>query len=99
MTKELERLKRDPPHGVKCWLKEGRLNHLEAILLGGEDTPYKGGVFKLEIKIPHRYPFEPPHVRFLTQIYHPNIDITGRICMIRFENSYYIFEVQLPMRD
>lgn len=81
MKKELERLKKDPPHGVTCWSKEGRLNHLEANLLGAGGTPYEDGVFKVEIKIPNNYPFEPPHVQFLTKIYHPNIDTAGRICL------------------
>lgn len=81
MKKELERLKKDPPHGVTCWCKQGKLNCLEANLLGAEGTPYEGGVFKLDIQIPNNYPFQPPHVRFLTQIYHPNIDTAGRICL------------------
>ena len=81
MSKELEILKKSPPPGITCWPKEGRLNHLYVSLQGSESTPYEGGVFKLEIKIPNRYPFEPPHVQFLTKVYHPNIDTAGRICL------------------
>ncbi len=81
MKKELQMLSKDPPFGVSCWLKEGTLDCLEAKLQGGQDTPYKGGIFKLEINIPDRYPFEPPQVKFLTKIYHPNIDTAGRICL------------------
>ena len=79
---ELERLKKDPPHGVSCWPKDGvRLDCLEAKLMGAKDTPYEGGIFKLEIRLPDRYPFEPPQVQFITKIYHPNIDSAGRICL------------------
>uniref|UniRef100_A0A3B3V3V9 Ubiquitin-conjugating enzyme E2 T n=1 Tax=Poecilia latipinna TaxID=48699 RepID=A0A3B3V3V9_9TELE len=49
-------------------------------IVGGVGTPYEGGLFSLEVKIPERYPFEPPNIRFLTPIYHPNIDNSGRIC-------------------
>ena len=81
MKVEIQRLQKDPPHGVSCWPKDGRLDLLEAKLLGDKNTPFEGGVFRLEIKIPERYPFEPPQVRFLTKIYHPNIDLAGRICL------------------
>jgi len=67
--------------GITAWQVDDSLEHLEAQIVGGEDTPYKGGIFKLSIRIPGRYPFEPPHVKFLTPIYHPNIDTSGRICL------------------
>ncbi|XP_032647791.1 ubiquitin-conjugating enzyme E2 T [Chelonoidis abingdonii] len=50
-------------------------------ILGGANTPYDKGVFNLEVVVPERYPFEPPKIRFLTPIYHPNIDSAGRICL------------------
>ena len=81
MKKELEMLTKDPPFGVSCWLQGGKLNCLEARLQGPQGTPYTGGIFKLEINIPERYPFEPPQIKFLTKIYHPNIDTAGRICL------------------
>ena len=81
IKKELERLKKDPPYGVSCWPKDGRIDCLEAKVRGASDTPYEGGIFKLEIRVPERYPFEPPQVQFVTKIYHPNIDSSGRICL------------------
>ncbi|XP_062397553.1 ubiquitin-conjugating enzyme E2 T isoform X2 [Sardina pilchardus] len=54
---------------------------LNTEIVGGANTPFEGGLFALEIKIPERYPFEPPKIRFLTPIYHPNIDNAGRICL------------------
>lgn len=50
-------------------------------ITGPEDSPYEGGIFELDVSVTDRYPFEPPKVRFVTPIYHPNIDSTGRICL------------------
>ncbi|OQR94341.1 ubiquitin-conjugating enzyme E2T-like [Achlya hypogyna] len=81
MRKELEMLESDPPHGICAWSVDDKLDDLQAQIQGPEGTPYENGVFLLEIKIPERYPFEPPKVHFITPIFHPNIDNGGRICL------------------
>lgn len=40
-----------------------------------------GGKFKLELFLTDDYPMVPPKIRFLTKIYHPNVDKLGRICL------------------
>lgn len=60
------------------------LSHLEGTITGPEGTPYEGGVFKIDIIIPSSYPFEPPKMKFVTKIWHPNISSnTGAICLVR----------------
>ncbi len=44
-------------------------------------SPYEGGKFKVELFLPDEYPMAPPKVRFMTKLYHPNIDKLGRVCL------------------
>lgn len=55
---------------------------------GPEDTPYEGGTFKLTLSLPDGYPFNPPKVKFVTKVYHPNIDHDGRICLDFLEDKW-----------
>jgi ubiquitin-conjugating enzyme E2 D/E len=53
----------------------------EGIIAGPEGTPYEGGLFLLEISFPPNYPFSPPKLKFLTKIYHCNVNSEGGICL------------------
>ena len=88
MNKELDQFNSSPPPGISCWPKNecNALDELEASIIGPEDTPYENGVFRLSVRVPDRYPFEPPNVTFQTKIYHPNID-TGMICRTRHQKN------------
>ncbi|GAN00685.1 ubiquitin-conjugating enzyme E2 T [Mucor ambiguus] len=80
LKREIMDLDRDPPPGITCYPKDDNITKLEAYIKGPPDTPYAKGLFKLDVLMPNNYPFDPPQIRFVTRIYHPNIDDAGRIC-------------------
>ncbi|KAH3742762.1 ubiquitin conjugating enzyme [Pelomyxa schiedti] len=79
--KESERFKTDPVPGVSVAQHPENIRYFDVVLAGPQDSPYQGGLFKLEVFAPDEYPLVPPKIRFLTKIYHPNIDKVGRICL------------------
>ena len=49
------------------------LTHLRGTFPGPPGTPYEGGTYTIDIKIPNDYPFRPPHMKFVTKVWHPNV--------------------------
>jgi ubiquitin-conjugating enzyme E2 C len=50
-------------------------------LRGGDDTPFEGLTYKLDIRFPADYPFTAPTITFQTPCFHPNVDTAGNICL------------------
>ncbi|KAJ5134692.1 hypothetical protein N7526_006057 [Penicillium atrosanguineum] len=58
------------------------ITRLRGSFPGPPDTPYQGGTYSVDIKIPTDYPFRPPLMKFETKVWHPNISSqTGAICL------------------
>merc|ERR1711972_542826 len=81
IEKETQKLAQEPPPGVDAQPDKDNYRYFHIRMRGPEGTPYEGGTYGLELFLPEGYPMEPPKVRFLIKIYHPNIDKLGRICL------------------
>ncbi len=53
---------------------------VRVLVQGPPDTPYDR-VFDIQFVIPDTFPMAPPRMRTLTHVWHPNIDLSGAICM------------------
>ena len=81
IIKETQRLLAEPVPGIKAEPDESNACHFPVVIAGPQDSPFEGGTFKLQLFFPEEYPMAAPKVRFMTKIYHPNVDKLGRICL------------------
>ncbi|XP_013592104.1 PREDICTED: ubiquitin-conjugating enzyme E2 36-like isoform X1 [Brassica oleracea var. oleracea] len=99
IIKETQRLLSEPAPGISASPSEENMRYFNVMVLGPSQSPYEGGVFKLELFLPEEYPMSAPKVRFLTKIYHPNIDKVScsnhlpLFCLYRSQNKTHFHKL------
>lgn len=82
LVRELREVAEDGGSGVSARPKGDNISLLFGSIQGPGDTPYEGGIFEVDITVPNDYPFEPPKMKFVTKVWHPNVSSqTGAICL------------------
>lgn len=74
IMKELDDMAKDTSSGMHATpLDPGNMMHLQGRFKGPPGTPYEGGEFVIDIRLPDNYPFMPPKMKFETKVWHPNV--------------------------
>eukprot|EP01023_Acetabularia_acetabulum_P067054 TRINITY_DN916_c0_g4_i1.p3 TRINITY_DN916_c0_g4~~TRINITY_DN916_c0_g4_i1.p3 ORF type:complete len:167 (-),score=35.73 TRINITY_DN916_c0_g4_i1:301-801(-) len=82
LQSDLRAIQVEPPEGVSASpLADDNLFIWAATIFGPEDTAWEGGIFSLRITFNDAYPSKPPRVRFVSEMFHPNVYADGTICM------------------
>jgi len=78
---ELMQLMMSDTPGISAFPDEGNLLQWTGTITGPDETFYEGLNLKLSFAFPSNYPYSPPTVMFTTPMFHPNVDMAGRICL------------------
>jgi ubiquitin-conjugating enzyme E2 A len=59
-----------------------------AVIIGPADTPFEDGTFRLVMQFEEAYPNKPPGVKFVSEMFHPNVYGTGELCLDILQNRW-----------
>ncbi|XP_030848052.1 ubiquitin-conjugating enzyme E2 G1 isoform X2 [Strongylocentrotus purpuratus] len=82
LAKQLADLKKQPMTGFSAGLiDDDDIYKWTVMVIGPPETFYEGGYFKAHLIFPKDYPNKPPKMKFVSEIWHPNIDKEGDVCI------------------
>ncbi|KAJ5344434.1 Ubiquitin-conjugating enzyme E2 2 [Penicillium brevicompactum] len=77
-----------PPAGVSASPVADNVMTWNAVIIGPADTPFEDGTFRLVMNFEEQYPNKPPGVKFISQMFHPNVYGTGELCLDILQNRW-----------
>lgn len=80
VLRQVQDLTSNPIEGIRL-VESDDLTVIVADIDGPEDTPFYGGMFRVELVLGENFPDQPPLGFFRTRIFHPNVSAKGEICV------------------
>lgn len=62
----------------------------QGCILGPAGSPYEGGKFFIYLYFSEMYPFNPPTLRFVTKIFHPNVSRHGDVGLDTIQHNWSV---------
>lgn len=87
LVSDILKLQKNPlnDQGIYHYFDEENIYNFRALFIGPKETPYEGGFYLFEFKIPESYPYDPPKAKYCTQFnnirYNPNLYTNGTVCL------------------
>ncbi|KAI9593642.1 ubiquitin-conjugating enzyme E2 g [Syncephalis fuscata] len=82
LQRQLRELNRNPVEGFSAGLVDDtNVYEWDILIIGPPNTLYEGGFFKARMSFPETYPMEPPKLKFISEMWHPNVYQTGEVCI------------------
>ncbi|RDW82809.1 hypothetical protein BP6252_03921 [Coleophoma cylindrospora] len=88
--KEIATMTTSLPPGVFLKVAESRSDVMKILIVGGDDSPYAGGLFEFDMFLDGNYPLSPPLVTFTLYEgedgggfngFNPNLHMGGSVCL------------------
>ncbi|XP_049504061.1 ubiquitin-conjugating enzyme E2 N-like [Panthera uncia] len=88
IIKETQHLLAEPVPGIKAEPDKSNAHYFHVVIAGPQDSPFEGRTFKHQLFLPEEYPMAAPKVRFMSKIYHANVDKLGRVCLDTLKDKW-----------
>lgn len=86
--RDFRRIQQDPTGGVSAAPLPEDIMIWNAVIIGPDGTPFEDGTFRLVIQFDEQYPVKPPSVRFVSEMFHPNVYPSGELCLDILQNRW-----------
>ncbi|KAK9464737.1 ubiquitin-conjugating enzyme/RWD-like protein [Lipomyces arxii] len=96
LQSELMQLMMSNVSGISAFpVSDSNVCQWSGTITGPDGTFYEGLTYKISLNFPPNYPYRAPVIRFVSPMWHPNVDMSGNICLdILKEQWSAVYNVQ-----